>query len=127
VVFHLCPQKNITVSQAQLHVKQMVYERIELLRLKRLDALRAKLSEAAIVVLQRWEFSLRHSCHSRLSRLSTHVISRYGSILDNYLDKLLGTASFIATGTGGAMWVPRMPLMSGRRKVTLTSAPPPCW
>ena len=32
------------------------------------------------------------------------MISRYGSILDNYLDKLLGTASFIATGTGGAMW-----------------------
>jgi hypothetical protein len=32
----------------------MVYERIEMLRLKRLDVLRAKLQEAAIVVLQRW-------------------------------------------------------------------------
>ena len=31
----------------------MVYERIEMLRLKRLDVLRAKLQEAAIVVLQR--------------------------------------------------------------------------
>eukprot|EP00438_Fugacium_kawagutii_P032440 Skav223744 [mRNA] locus=scaffold3575:101736:126192:- [translate_table: standard] len=39
--------------KAQLHVKKMVYERIEMLRLKRLDVLRAKLQEAAIVVLQR--------------------------------------------------------------------------
>lgn len=46
-------QRNWRRFQAQLHVKQMVYERIEMLRLKRLDVLRAKLQEAAIVVLQR--------------------------------------------------------------------------
>lgn len=44
-----------TTKKAQLHVKKMVYERIEMLRLKRLDVLRAKLQEAAIVVLQRCE------------------------------------------------------------------------
>lgn len=41
-------QRNWRRFQAQLHVKQMVYERIEMLRLKRLDVLRAKLQEAAI-------------------------------------------------------------------------------
>ena len=30
-------------------------------------------------------------------------------------------------GTGGVMWMPRMPSTSERRKVMLTSAPPPCW
>ncbi|CAK9011879.1 unnamed protein product [Durusdinium trenchii] len=46
-------QRNWRRFQAQLHMKQMVYEKMELLRLKRLDVLRAKLQEAAIVVIQR--------------------------------------------------------------------------
>ncbi|CAJ1460346.1 unnamed protein product [Effrenium voratum] len=46
-------QRNWRRFQAQLHVKQMLYERMELLRLRRLDMLRQKLQESASVVLQR--------------------------------------------------------------------------
>lgn len=46
-------QRNWRRFQAQLQVKQMVYERMEVLRLKRLDILRRKLQVAASVVLQR--------------------------------------------------------------------------
>ena len=48
--------------EAQLQVKQMVYEKMELLRLKRLDVLKAKLQDSAVVVLQRqgpWHLSRR--------------------------------------------------------------------